>query len=190
MLTMSSVPEMLLDSKMEPESLPVPECNKTTTVTPTPLSPPPTTNTSNLVLINTFVIRKKQYCVRLSDGQFVWQRLKSSELCSTIAVENIIAIEPKVTNSVVPEQQQQNQQPDQSAATACSNKDGEKPLTLKQFTLFYAKRMENSSNPNKWRYFTQTFQNSDSQVCQLWIETIQQQINGKKCQKKRYSAFF
>lgn len=188
MQAMSSVPEMPLDSKLEPGSLPISECNTTTpstaTVTPTTPPPPPTINTPNSVLINTFVIRKKQYCVRLSDGQLVWQRLKSSELWSTIAVENIIAIEPKVINSLVPEQQsqpqQKQQQPsDQSATTVCSNKDVEKPLTLKQFTIFYAKRMENSSNPNKWRYFTQTFQNSDSQVCQLWIETIQQQIDGE-----------
>lgn len=179
---MNSIPEMPVDSNLEPGSLPKSECDTTkttattttTTVTPTP----PTKDTSNSVLMNTFVIRKKQYCVRLNDGQFVWQRLKSSESGTKIAVENIIAVEPKITNSLVSELQQykvQQPAPDQSG-----NKDAETPLTLKQFTIFYAKRMDSSSNPNKWRYFTQTFQNSDSQVCQLWIETIQQQINGKK----------
>lgn len=191
MQSLSSIPELPVDSNLGCGSLPVTDCKMMTTTTttttmtavPTPTmvtTTTPATNTPNLVLINTFVIRKKQYCVRLNDGQFMWQRLKSSELCTTIAVENIIAIEPKVTNSSVPEQQKQQHQqqsPDQSATI--SNKDVEKPLSLKQFTIFYAKRMENSSNPNKWRYFTQTFQNNDSQVCQLWIETVQQQINGK-----------
>lgn len=166
---MTSAPEMS-------GSVPLCQC-KTSTPTATP-----TTNTPNSVLINTFVIRKKQYCVRLNDGQFKWQRLKSSNLCKTIAVENIIAIQPKVRNSLVPEQQVQQQQqssPDQSPMAGCTNKETEKPSILKQFTIFYAKRMENSSNPNKWRYLTQTFQNSDTQVCQLWIETIQQQINGE-----------
>lgn len=50
---------------------------------------------------------------------------------------------------------------------------------VKQFTVVYAKRMENSSNPNKWRHFSQTFLSDDSQVCQFWIKTLQQQINGK-----------
>lgn len=50
---------------------------------------------------------------------------------------------------------------------------------VKQFTIFYAKRMENSSNPNKWRHYSQTFHNDDSQVCQSWIQTIQQQLKGK-----------
>lgn len=162
---MTSVPEL-------PGSVPISQCKISTAAA--------TANTPNAPIINTFVIRKKQYCVRLSDGHLEWHRLKSSESCKTIAVENIIAIEPKVRNSLVPEQQKQS--PDQCAT---ANKDAEKPLPVKQFTIFYAKRMVNSSNPNKWRYSTQTFNNSDSQVCQLWIETIQQQINGKRYQIKK-----
>lgn len=176
---MSSVPEMPADTSLVPGSLAKPECETTTTATTTTMTATPVTSTKdplNSVMMNTFVIRKKQYCVRLSDGQFVWQRLKSSESATTVAVENIIAVEPKATNSLVPDLQQQFKPPDQSA----NSTDAEKPLTLKQFTIFYAKRMENSSNPNKWRYSTQTFQNSDSQVCQMWIEAIQQQIDGKR----------
>lgn len=161
---MTSIPEM-------PGSVPMLESQcKTSSTTAT-------ITTSHSALTNTFVIRKKQYCVRLSNGQLEWHRLKSSEPCKTIAVENIIAIEPKPTNSFVPEQQKQS--PDQCTSAEFTNKDGEKPLAVKQFTISYAKRMENSSNPNKWRYSTQTFHHSDSQVCQLWIEIIQQQINGK-----------
>lgn len=155
-----------------PEAKSMTEYNSTTRT--------PTTTTPDSVLMNTFLIRKKQYCVRFGDGQFEWQRLKSSDTRTKVSVENIIAIEPKVINPGVPEElsklPSQQSQPDQSVVSC---KDPEKPATLKQFTIFYAKRMENSSNPNKWRYSTQTFHNSDSHVCQLWIETIQQQINGK-----------
>lgn len=52
-------------------------------------------------------------------------------------------------------------------------------LNVKQFTIVYAKRMVNSSNPNKWRYFSQTFQNSDSEICQRWIRMLQKRIDGK-----------
>lgn len=182
---MSSIPEMPGDSSLVPGSMAKPECETTTTTTTTTAPVTPTKDSPNSVLMNTFVIRKKQYCLRLSDGQFVWQRLKSSESATTVAVENIIAVEPKVTNSLVPDlQQQPHKLPDQSGTT-----DAEKPLTLKQFTIFYAKRMGNSSNPNKWRYSTQTFQNSDSQVCQMWIETIQQQIDGKRRSTKKILRF-
>lgn len=55
----------------------------------------------------------------------------------------------------------------------------EQHLNVKQFTIVYAKRMENSSNPNKWRHFSQTFQNSDSEICKRWIRMLQKRIDGK-----------
>lgn len=60
----------------------------------------------------------------------------------------------------------------------------EQRTDMKQFTIFYAKHMENSSNLNKWRHYSQTFHNNDSQVCQSWVQTLQQQLNGKN-----YSTF-
>lgn len=50
---------------------------------------------------------------------------------------------------------------------------------VKQFTIVYAKLMVNSSNPNKWRHFSQTFQNSDSEICKRWIRMLQKRIDGK-----------
>lgn len=125
----------------------------------------------NSVLVNTFVIRKKQYRVTFSAGKLVWERVKSKDNRVTISIENILAIEYQVTNSPVPSKNEQKQ----SDETI----DIEKPPNIKQFTIVYAKRMENSSNPNKWRHFSQTLQNDDSHVCQSWIETLQQQLDGE-----------
>lgn len=115
----------------------------------------------NQVLLNTFCIRKKDYSVSLDADKLVCERLKSKSDRTIILVANILAIQPQVTkNSSVPEQ------------------NAETHKQIKQFTIFYAKRIENS-NPNKWRHFNQTFQNSDSNVCQLWINTVQRRIDGK-----------
>lgn len=77
-----------------------------------------------------------------------------------VAIENVLSVKPTI---------------DDETAMA----DQEKQTNVKQFTIFYAKRMVNASNPNKWRQFSQTFQNNDSQVCRVWIQTIQQHIDGK-----------
>lgn len=116
----------------------------------------------NQVLLNTFCIRKKDYSVSLDAEKLVYERSKTKSDRTIILVENILAIQSQVTkNSSVPEQ------------------NAETPKNIKQFTIFYAKRIEASSNPNKWRHFSQTFQNSDSNVCQLWIDTLQRRIDGK-----------
>lgn len=130
-------------------------------------------------LLNTFFIRKKPYRVFLNGGKLVWERLKSNKDRITILVENILAVKYNATNSPVNESEQQQQQQTQQRNTYTVN-DADKPSNIKQFTIFYAKRMENSSNPNKWRHFSQTFQNNESHICDLWIQTIQRQIDGKR----------
>lgn len=90
---------------------------------------------------------------------------------SIVSVENIIAVQSDLNSTTMTE-----------LTVSESNADDtndEKQSNIKQFTIVYAKRMENSSNPNKWRHFSQIFQNDDSQVCQLWIRAIQHQIDGK-----------
>lgn len=119
--------------------------------------------TSNSVLSNTFFIRKKEYSVCLCAGKIVWERLKAKNQKNTVLVENILSIATKTSSST------QN----------VSSSDTETQSNIKQFTIFYAKRMENSSNPNKWRHFSETFQNNDSDVCETWIRIIQRQIDGK-----------
>lgn len=76
-----------------------------------------------------------------------------------MAIEDILAVQPTIDDAEVPEQQ--------------------KLANVKQFVVFYAKRMVRTSNPNKWRQCSQTFQNSDSQVCRQWIQAIQQQLDGE-----------
>lgn len=128
----------------------------------------------NSMLLNTFMIRKKEYRVLLSGGQLVWERAKTKDDRITVLIENILSIQVHVKNVPVPEQQQQS-----VSETSDTQKS---PPHIKQFTIVYAQRMENSSNPNKWRHFSQTFHNDDSEVCQLWIETLQRQIDGKNDQ--------
>lgn len=127
----------------------------------------------NTTLLNTFFVRKKPYRVFFSNGKLIWERFKSNNDRVTVLVENILAIKPHETNSSVPEQQQQQQEDVNSAPEV------DKSSNVKQFTIFYAKRMENSSNPNKWRHFSQTFQNNESHICELWIQTLQREIDGK-----------
>lgn len=124
-------------------------------------------STPSSTLVNTFLLRKKEYSVVLDARKIVWERSKPKNDRVTILVECILAIKPQFTkNSSVPQQQQTNTETVNSS-------------DVRQFTIHYAKRMENSSNPNKWRYFSQTFHNNDSEVCELWINTLQQQIDGK-----------
>lgn len=125
-------------------------------------------------LLNTFFIRKKPYRVFLNAGKLVWERLKSNKDRVTILVENILAVKYHATNSAVNESEQTQQQ------NAYAVNDTDKPSNIKQFTIFYARRMENSSNLNKWRHFSQTFQNNESHICDLWIQTIQRKIDGKR----------
>lgn len=76
-----------------------------------------------------------------------------------VAIENVLSVKPTIDDTTMAEQ--------------------EKHSNVKQFVIFYAKRMVNASNPNNWRQFSQTFQNNDSQVCRMWIQEIQQHIDGK-----------
>lgn len=112
--------------------------------------------TSTSCLSNSFFVKKKEYCVSLCAGKLIWERLKTKEVRNTVLVSNILSVK-------VPE----------------DNQNAKTERTLKEFTIFYAKRIENSSNPNKWRSFSQTFRHRDSQVCKTWIQTIQRQIDGK-----------
>lgn len=137
---------------------------------PMPASECETTDAApNTMLLNTFFIRKKPYRVFFNAGKLVWERFKSNKDRVTVLVEDILAVK---SNSLVPDAEQQR-----NATTSINETD--KPSNIKQFTIFYAKRMENSSNPNKWRHFSQTFQNNESHICELWIDTLQRQIDGK-----------
>lgn len=124
------------------------------------------------LLSNIFFIRKKEYSVHLYAGKLVWERSKSRNDRNLISVENILAIKPQFSKSASVSKPR----------NADANFETEIPSKNERFegiTIIYAKRMENSSNSNKWRHFSQTFQSNDKQVCMLWIQTLQQQINGK-----------
>lgn len=88
-----------------------------------------------------------------------FEKKKSNSDRTIVPIENILSVKPDI---------------DKTAESVQENH-----ANAKQFIIFYAKRMVNASNPNKWRQFSQTFQHNDSQVCQLWIQAIQQQLNGK-----------
>lgn len=70
------------------------------------------------------------------------------------------------------------------------NADKQQHSNIKQFTIVYAKRMENSSNPNKWRHFSQTFQNDDSEICKRWIQMLQKRIDSKNSLFIQFFFFF
>lgn len=129
---------------------------------------------SAAMLLNTFLIRKKQYRVYFNAGKLVWERFNITDDRTTVQVENILAIKSPLN------------QPSASLQNVNSAGDDAMVTNVKQFTIFYAKRMENSSNPNKWRHVSQTFQNNDSHVCEKWIETLQKQIGGKHAQSKSH----
>lgn len=151
-------------------SLSIPEC-ETISIDASPIS----------MLLNTFIIRKKEYCVMLSAGKLVWERVKSKNDRITVLIENILTVQPQVKHlSVHKRNQQQQHQQQQHDQSVCETVDTQNTTpNIKQFTIVYTKRMENSSNSNIWRHFSQTFHNNDSQVCQLWVETLQRQIDGK-----------
>lgn len=93
-----------------------------------------------------------------------------------VPIENIIAVQSELngTSSIMtPADDQMVNDPhvDDNADKQHSN--------VKQFTIVYAKRLENSSNPNKWRQFSQTFQNTDSEICKRWIQMLRKRIDGK-----------
>lgn len=124
--------------------------------------------TPSSTLFNTFFIRKKEYNLVLDAEKLIWERSKSNSDRVSILLECILAIKPQFTKkSSVPDQQKIGNETEQQS-------------DVKQFTIYYAKRMENSSNPNKWRHFSQTFQNNDSHICEIWINALQHKINGKR----------
>lgn len=122
------------------------------------------------VLSTTFFVRRKEYSVQLDAKRLVWERLKAKNDRNTVLIENILAVKPQIQKSSSMPDAQHNSN---------TNLETDTLPKVKQFTIFYAKRVENSSNPNKWRTCSQTFTNIDSQVCQSWIQTLQRHINGK-----------
>lgn len=131
-------------------------------------------NVPTACLLHTFTVRKKRFRVFYNAGKLIWERHPSKKDRCTVSVDNIIAINPQyggVTNPAMTNEVKTN---DEIGA----NEPVAKP-EVKQFTIVYAKRIENSSNPNKWRHSSITFQNNDPQVCQQWIETLQQHIDGR-----------
>lgn len=94
-----------------------------------------------------------------------------------VPMENIIAVQSELngTSSII-----RMAPSDQVVNDTNVHDNGDKHhSTVEQFTIVYAKRMGNSSNPNKWRHFSQTFQNSDSEICQRWIRMLKKRIDGK-----------
>ncbi|XP_031638718.1 ceramide kinase [Contarinia nasturtii] len=132
------------------------------------------------VLSATFFIRRKEYSVYLDAEKLVWERTKSKNDRNSVLIENILAIKSQVRKSSSVSETQQNSH---------SSVETDTPSNIKQFTIFYAKRVENSSNPNKWRNLSQTFQNNDIQVCQLWIQTLQRQISEQVARPRRLLLF-
>lgn len=98
------------------------------------------------VVSNTFLIRKKEYCVSIKKEKIEWKRLNDE---NTVSVRNILSVKVPAKKNVT------------------------------EFTMFYAKRIENASNPNKWKLSTRRFQNRDINVCQMWKEIIQRMIDGE-----------
>lgn len=104
-----------------------------------------------------------------------------------VPMENIIAVQSELNDTssitrMTPADQVVND-------TNVDNNADKHHSTVKQFTIVYAKRMENSSNPNEWRHFSQTFQNSDSKICERWIRMLQKRINGKSFLLEKKNTF-
>lgn len=122
----------------------------------------------NFVSSNTFFIRNKEYNVQINAKKLVWERTKSKNDRNSVSIENILTVKSQVpkTSSM-------------SMENTGPNIEREFSPKIKQFTIFFAKRLESSSNPNKWRIVSKTFQNKDSQVCASCVRSLQRQINGK-----------
>lgn len=142
------------------------------------------------VLLNTFCVRKKRHRVFYNAGVVVWERFESNKgafrrflaarpSCERqslvllhagrvlVPIQDVIAINPKT----------------EAAADSLSQGDAIISASAEpqrqHFTVVYAGRSEHSSNRNKWRYKSITFSNSDAHVVRLWIDTLQQAINGE-----------
>lgn len=127
-------------------------------------------------LLHMFLVRRKQFRVFFNAGKLIWERYETKKGRITVPIENIIAVNPQYTGVVNPALVADIKATDAQSSSEAATK----PLSdVKQFTVIYAKRIESASNSNKWRHFSITFQNNDSQVCQLWIETLQQLIDGE-----------
>lgn len=122
----------------------------------------------NFVSSNTFFIRKKEYNVQLNAKKLVWERTKSKNDRKSVSIENILTVKLQVpkTSSM-------------SMETTGPNIESEFSPNIEQFTILFAKRVDSSSNLNKWRIVSKTFQNKDSQVCASCVQFLQRRINGK-----------
>lgn len=85
----------------------------------------------------------------------------------SVPIQNVIAINPKTEDAA--------DSLSQGDAIISASSEPQR----QSFTVVYAGRSDHSSNRNKWRYKSITFSSSDAHVVRLWIDTLQQAINGE-----------
>ena len=146
-------------------------------------------NEENVILLNTFTIRKKRFRVFYNAGKLVWERYQSKKgnycfCCCPPDTGWLASVKPQqLTQLSFPERMSIPVSDVLAITPKLSEIDADDETSEKQrksLTIIYAKRSQTSTDQNKWRHYNVTFGSSDYRLIKLWARTLHQAVNGKE----------